>query len=137
MALLLVQGELKQSLVETGSKVRYDRGDFLFCRGDEVRGVFLILKGEVRLGLDKSPSALPTRDLGPGNLLGLPATLSNSPYSLTAEAIADSEAIVVTRPAMLELLRKHTKLSFEVMNLLSEELVETRNALSRIRKIRA
>jgi CRP/FNR family transcriptional regulator len=137
MALLLAQGELKQSVIETGSKVRYDRGDFLFCRGDEVRGVFLILKGEVRLGLDKNPSAFPTRDLGPGNLLGLPATLSNSAYSLTAEVIADCEVIFLSRPAMLELLRQHTNLSFEVMNLLSEELVETRNALSRIHKIRA
>lgn len=137
MGLLLVQDELKQLLIEAGSKVLHDRGDFLFCRGDEVRGVFLILKGEVRLGLDKRPLAFPTRDLGPGNLLGLPATLSNSPYSLTAEVIADSEVIFLARPAMLELLRKHTKLTFEVMDLLSEELAETRNALSRLHKIRA
>jgi hypothetical protein len=38
---------------------------------------------------------------------------------------------------MLDLLRTHSKLCLEVMNLLSEELTETRNALARIHKIRA
>ena len=66
MALLLAQGELKHHLIETGSKVRYDRGDFLFCRGDEVRGVFLIINGEVRLGLNTKPQPSPRAILAQG-----------------------------------------------------------------------
>jgi CRP-like cAMP-binding protein len=67
----------------------------------------------------------------------LPATLSDSPYSLTAEVLVNAEVVYLPRLAMLELLRTHSKLCFEVMNLLSEELAETRNALPHIHKIRA
>jgi CRP-like cAMP-binding protein len=102
-----------------------------------VQGVFLILRGKVRLGLGNKSNAFPTRDLGPGAILGLPATLSDSCYSLTAAVLTNAEVIHLSRPAILELLRTHSKLCFEVMNLLSEELGETRNALSRIHKIRA
>ena len=137
MTLLLVQPELQQHLIEAGSRQRYRRKDFLFHRGDPVGGVFLILSGEVRLGLDKNPANFPSRDFGPGTVLGLPATLSDSPYSLTAEVIGDAEVSYICRSDMLERLRQNSKLSFEVMNLLSEELAGTRNALTRIRKIRA
>ena len=43
----------------------------------------------------------------------------------------------MSRAALLDVLRTQSKLCFEVMSLLSEELAETRNALSRIHKIRA
>jgi CRP-like cAMP-binding protein len=137
MGLLLAHHELKECLIETGSRLHFGRGAFLFQRGGEVRGAFLILSGRVRLGLDGKSTAFPARDLGPGTILGLPATLSDSPYSLTAEVIAKTEAVYVSRSAMLDLLRTHSKLCLEVMNLLSEELTETRNALARIHKIRA
>jgi len=137
MGLLLAQDELKQCLIDTGSRVCFDRGDVLFSRGDEVRGVFLILSGQVRLGLGGESTAFPCRDFGPGAILGLPATLSDSPYSLTAEASANTEAVYVSRAALLDVLRTQSKLCLEVMSLLSEELAETRNALSRIHKMRA
>ncbi|HZS98238.1 MAG TPA: cyclic nucleotide-binding domain-containing protein [Terriglobales bacterium] len=137
MGLLLDHHELKQCLIERGSRMHFSQGDFLFQRGDEVRGLFLILSGQVRLGLDGESSALPSRDLGPGAILGLPATLSDSPYSLTAQANAKTEVIYLARAAMLDILRTHSKLCLEVMNLLSEELAETRNALARIHRIRA
>ena len=136
MTLLLAQPELQQHLIEAGSRQHYRRRDFLFHRGDPVGGVFLILSGEVRLGLDKNPANFPSRDLGPGTVLGLPATLSDSPYGLTAEVIGDTEVAYICRSTMLELLRQHSQLCFEVMNLLCEELAGARNALTRIRKIR-
>jgi CRP-like cAMP-binding protein len=129
MGLLPAHHELKQCLTETGSRMHFGQGDLLFQRGDEVRGVFLILSGQVRLGLGDKSNAVPARDLGPGAILGLPATLSDSPYSLTAEVLAQAEVVYLSRPAMLELLSTRSRVCFEVMNLLSEELAETRNAL--------
>jgi CRP-like cAMP-binding protein len=67
MTLLLVQPELQQHLIEAGSRQRYRRKDFLFHRGDPVGGVFLILSGEVRLGLDKNPAQLSLSRLWPGH----------------------------------------------------------------------
>ena len=128
---------LKKALIGAGSRMAAAKGTFLFRRGDDDKGIFLVISGKVRLGLGKNPAGFPTRELGPGAVLGLPATLSHSLYSLSAEVIEDSEVVFLSRTRTLALLREHTPLCLEVMSLLSEELARTRGALSRIRKVKA
>lgn len=70
----------------------------------------------------------------PRSLLGLPATLSDSQYSLTAEVVEESGFIYVPRPRLLDLLREKPELSFHVMAMLTEELTETPTAIERTRK---
>ncbi|HST13166.1 MAG TPA: Crp/Fnr family transcriptional regulator [Terriglobales bacterium] len=128
--------ELKKELIAAGMRMAPSQGTFLFRRGDSDKGIFLVIAGKVRLGLGKNLTGFPTRELGPGAVLGLPATLSHSPYSLSAEVIEDSDVVFLSRTRTLALLREHTQLCFEVMSLLSEELARTRSALSRIRKVK-
>jgi len=137
MVTLLAPEELKKQLTLAGSKIKRAQGSYLFRRGDDVTGVFLIVKGKVSLSLDRIPTSLPTRELGPGSVLGLPAALSDSPYSLSAEVTSEAELVYLPRQDLLDLLRDHSKLCFEVMTILSDELGESRNALSRVRKVRA
>jgi CRP-like cAMP-binding protein len=125
---------LKNRLKVIGTPIHCERGTYLFRRGDAVTGVFLIIQGRVRLGLEGRSPRILSREFGPGAVLGLPATLSDLSYSMTAEVVVDSELVYLPQDSMLALLRADTELSFEVMNLLSEELVATRDALMRIRK---
>jgi CRP-like cAMP-binding protein len=136
MGTLLAPEELKKHLTAAGSKISREQGAYLFRRGDPVSGIFLIVKGKVALRLDRESAVFASREVGPGAVLGLPATLSDSPYSLSAEVTGDAELMHLPRQALLDLLRDHSDLCFEVMSILSEELGESRNALSRIRKIR-
>jgi CRP-like cAMP-binding protein len=129
--------ELKNELVAAGLRTAPSKGTFLFRRGDTAKGIFLVIAGKVRLGLGRNLTGFPARELGPGAVMGLPATLSHSPYSLSAEVIENSEVVFLSRARTLCLLREHTQLCFEVMSLLSEELARTRSALSRIRKAKA
>ena len=126
--------ELRRQLEVVGTTVESERGTFLFRRGDQVSGVFLIAGGTVRLGLEKDARAFPSRCLGPGAVIGLPAALSDSTYSLTAEVVEDARLIFIPRDCLLNLLGETPSLCFHAMNLLSEELVETRQALERVHK---
>lgn len=137
MSTLRAPEELKKQLLAAGETVRQKRGSLLFRRGDDGSGVFLVVKGTISLGLDHNRSTFPSRELGPGAILGLPATLANSPYSLNAEVTADAELVHLPRQAFLDLLRDHSSLCFEVMSILSDELGESRNALSNIRNSRS
>ena len=133
MGTLIAPDELKQQLETIGSRIQKSRGSFLFRRGDEVSGIFLISEGTVRLGLERDPPGFPARHLGSGSVVGLPATLSDGPYSLTAEVLEDSQFVFVSRQRLLDLLRDKPQLCFHVMTILSEELSQTRTALERTR----
>lgn len=137
MGTLVAPDELKQQLEIAGSPIQKTRGSFLFRRGDEVSGIFLICQGAVRLGLGRDLPGFPARHLGPGSVVGLPATLSDMPYSLTAEVLENSELIYVQRARLLDLLREKPELCFHVMAILSEELAETRTAIEHTRKSHA
>ena len=114
--------ELQSHLEAIATEVSKARGSTLFRRGDDVSGVFLVRSGKVKLGLGCDESVCPSRTLGVGALVGLPATMSGAPYSLTAEVLEDSHLGFVPREAVLDLLKKNSNLSFQVMQLLSEEI---------------
>jgi CRP-like cAMP-binding protein len=135
MSALTVPKELQQHLESVGKNLAKPRGALLFQRGEHVAGVFLVARGTVRLGLESDPRGFPSRRLGPGSVVGLPATLSNSPYSLTAEVLEDSEVVFVPAPILLDLLREKPQLCFDVMSILAEELTQTRAALECVKTV--
>lgn len=129
MAHLIVSFELKTELGRLASPVSRQKGSVLFRRGENVSGVFLIRKGKVSMELDAADGIYPPRTFGPDSILGLPATLSGTPYSLTARTTEPSELDFVPRQAVLNVLRDKPSLCFQVMALLSEEIVETRSSI--------
>lgn len=134
MGTLVAPEELKAHLIATGRSIERGRGTYLFRRGDPVNGIFLVAEGVVRLGLDGNPASFPWREVGAGSVVGLPATLSDSNYTLTAEVVEDSRLIFLPRQTLVELLRQKPELCFQVMNILTEELTQTRGALEQVRK---
>lgn len=139
--ILVVSVLMREELLRVATSISSElKGTVLFRRGDTVRGLFLIRSGRVSVDLDAGSPAFPPRILGAGAVVGLPATVAGSPYSLTAEVIADAELAFVPRPAVLCCLQSNPQLCFEVMDLLSGEISGTRTALKNadaIRQIRA
>jgi CRP-like cAMP-binding protein len=126
MASLEAASELQKKLRAIATTTVEPTGAVLFRRGDQVKGVFLILAGEVWMGLEERDSAYPSRLLGAGCAAGLPATLSGEPYSLAAKVTENAQIAFIPRRAMLDLLRRDSTLSLEIMRLLSEEISEMR-----------
>jgi len=70
----------------------------------------------------------PARSLGAGNIIGLPATFSGEPYSLTAKAERDCRLDFIPRARLLDLLRDNPKVGFQIVRMLSEEIFQMRKA---------
>lgn len=121
--------ELEAQLQRRSTAVTRAKGAILFRRGDAVQGVFLVLQGAVSLSLDDGCLVYPARVLGPGSIIGLPATVAGAPYSLTAEVVEDAELAFVDRESILECLRSHPDLCLQVMDLLGNEIAGVRSAL--------
>lgn len=103
-----------------------DKGTVLFRSGQPCRGAFLIHSGQVALFLEPSSSLYPARTVGPGFVVGLPATFSGEAYSLTAVAKSRCRLDFISRRRLLILLQENPEAGFQILRLLSEEIFHLR-----------
>jgi CRP/FNR family transcriptional regulator, cyclic AMP receptor protein len=129
MSNLVAPAELRSGLNRIASVVYKKKGATLFRRGEPGSGLFIIRKGTVNLYLEGESQCYPSRALGEGAILGLPATLSGEGYSLTAETIEDAELGFVSRNDFLALMAKNPNLCLMAMHLLSKEIASIRSML--------
>lgn len=78
--------------------------------------------------LDTSEGIFPPRIMGPGEMLGLPATLTGS-YSLSAVVLEDAELGYIPAPRMNELLECSPRLCMLATRVMSQEIARMRAAL--------
>jgi CRP/FNR family cyclic AMP-dependent transcriptional regulator len=75
-----------ESLSEASHKSVLPAGAFLFVEGQTPRGVFIVCSGKVNLSTtSREGKILILKTTGPGEALGLSATLSGVTYETTAE----------------------------------------------------
>src|SRR6266568_5605413 len=66
----------------------HPRGTILFREGSMPKGMFVLCEGRVKLSVcSESGKRLTLRIAGPGEVLGLSASLSSTPYEVTAETL--------------------------------------------------
>ncbi len=102
----------------------------LFRKGDSPKGVFVVLNGKVALTAGDHSSAL-TRIAGRRSLLGLPSTVGNKRYSLTAQALTDVEVCLVHPKEFRSLLTSNPMIGMAIVRILSKEV----SALRRLRLV--
>lgn len=119
--------ELNRALRTASKPLNKKKGDLLFRAGEQARGAFVVRSGKVRLQLEGAGGLYPTRTLGPGSLVGLPATVSGEPYSLTADAAQDCALDFIARKDLLALLQHNTTAALQILQILSEEIYQMRN----------
>lgn len=132
----LDSSELVTELNRIASGVSKGEGAILFHSGDPVSGVFVIRKGAVRMSLGVPSDVYPPRTLGPGEIAGLPATLTGH-YSLSAEVSGShAELGFVPSERVSRLLESSPRLCFLAMRLISEEIARVRTALKEAPSLR-
>jgi CRP/FNR family transcriptional regulator, cyclic AMP receptor protein len=99
----------------------YPKGAILFVEGQDPRGVFVICNGRVKLSASSAGGkSLILRIADPGEIIGLPGTISGKPYEVTAEALEPIQANFIPRKPFLEFLRAHGEVALRVAEALSD-----------------
>ena len=90
------------------SVTTYPQGAVLMLEKADPRGVMVLCAGRVKLSIG-SPSGktLILRIAQPGEILGLMAALSASPYEVTAETIRPCQVAFLRRDAFVQFVKKH------------------------------
>ena len=90
------------------SPATYPAGALLFLEKQESRGVFILCAGEVKLSISSSAGkTLILRIAKSGEILGLMAALSGSPYEVTAETLHPCQVAFIRREDFVRFLAKH------------------------------
>lgn len=102
------------------STATYPKGAILFVEGQEPRGVFILCTGRVKLyGAAANGKSVIFRIADAGEIIGLPSTLCDKPYEVTAEVLQPTQANFIRRDAFLAFLRQHGDAALKVAEMLS------------------
>ena len=111
----------------------YPRNAVLFAEGRAVRGIFILCDGRAKLSIcSEGGKRMMLRVAGPGEVLGLGATLSNTPYEITAELVDASRVAFIRRKDLLRFLRQRPDSCLQIVRMLSQDL---HGAYERVRAI--
>jgi CRP/FNR family transcriptional regulator, cyclic AMP receptor protein len=110
-----------ERLAAITSPASYPQGATLFVEGQMPRGVFIVCDGHVKLSTSSSDGkTLILKIAEPGDVLGLPATVSGRPYEVTAEVLDPVQTNFIARQNFLSFLHDHSDAAVRVAEQLSE-----------------
>ena len=123
--------KLFQALEQRSVSMPCSKGQILFKQAEVPIGLYLLKTGKASLIMktDKGEEVVHLT-VGSGSILGLPAIVSNEPYTLSAMAHHGSEIYFVTRKDFEELIQTHPSLYPKVLEVLAAEVRSARHSLS-------
>ena len=136
MACYIAHTDLYAALERRCERVRKRRSTVLFRRGEKAFGMFLIIRGAVRLDFGVDAATALGNVCGPGALVGLPATLSRSNYSMAATVAEDAELGFLTPEDLVSLLHQQPALRQHLLTILSEKVAHSEQVAKALRQNR-
>ncbi len=117
-----MSGPLLKAFSTASHPGTYPGGAVLFVEGQVPRGAFLLCSGRVKLSTtSRDGKVLILKIAGAGDLLGLSAVISGTPYEVTAETSAPCHVNFVERSALIDLIAKNGELGLRAAESLSRE----------------
>ena len=132
--------EALQAFDEIKELATVPRGATLFNEGRQARGIFVLCEGRAKLSIaskDDAGKRLMLRVAGPGEVLGLSASMGGTTYEVTAEMLDNAQVAFVRRKDLLRFLRDHREACLQVVHLLSQDLHAAYDRVRSIGMIRA
>ena len=123
--------ELVQALELRSQPVSCIKGCTLFKQGDAPSGLYILKSGEASLILEsRAGRVVMCVHAEAGSLLGLPGTIANEPYTMTALVQVGSEVRFVTRSDFEDMMQAEPSLYPKVLQVLAAEVRAARRAIS-------
>jgi len=128
----LPNGEMDK-LSENKDNNFFKKGQVIFYEGNHPHGMYCIYKGKVKISkLGDEGKEQIVRFAGEGELLGYRSSLSSESYKATATAMEDCYICHIPKDKFSDVLNNNSKLSLEVIRLLSDDLKKSEQNLLNI-----
>jgi CRP-like cAMP-binding protein len=111
--------------LEVSRRRRVERGEYFFHQGDAAEAFYVITEGRVRLSqLTPEGHQVIIGFMGPGDGMGIIVALSNANYPLSAEAVADCQALRWDYEATILLMKQYPHFALNGLRLVSGRFFE-------------
>lgn len=84
-------------------RVVYHKGERIFSQGDQPSYIYIVRSGKVKMVLDIDAEALEIIEFGEGKCMGETSVIGIQPHTATALATEETELIVLSRQALLNI----------------------------------
>lgn len=122
--------QLKNYFCDEGQEAKYKKGETIYRPGDHSNSLYLILKGVVKSHtMDDNAKELITGLYKADDFLGFTSFDDNIPYTETTTAMEDTELVALSKTYVSDILKNSQDVSFELMNLLADNLSEVKEQL--------
>lgn len=119
-----------QELTKDRNINRYKKKQFIYLEGNRPARLYFIQKGKVKTYISNEEGKdLVVNLYGEGDFLGYTALLENTTYKETAEAMEDTELVVIPREEFDELLNNHPEVARKFIRLLAKNITEKEQQL--------
>jgi len=121
---------LLQALSRRSTPVPCKSDGVLFRQDEPSVGVFILHDGTVTLSMASHDGhSLFAVQAKPGSILGLPGSISNQPYTLSATARAGAKVTFVSNADLTALMHTDPALSLKMLEVLAAEVRSARKAI--------
>lgn len=122
--------QLKNFIDDNGDDFYFQMGDVIYREGDNSNLVYLVIKGNVKTHkLDEQGKELITGIYRADDFFGFTSFTKNIPYREYATAMEDSTLIGLHKDQLKILLEQNSELVMELLQLLSEDLIQIKEQL--------
>ena len=99
----------------------FKQGDYVFRKGDDPSHIYIVKNGKIDLLITNQQVVLRKKTLAVGDCFGEASLMAMHKHTATAIAVEDSEVMVLSRRALLQLQREDSKMfSLLMMNIARE-----------------
>ncbi len=122
--------ELKNFFDDNGETVNFAQGDTVYQEGSHSHKIYLILEGVVKCHcMDADGKELTTALYRADDFLGFTSFMNNIPYQESATALENVTLAAIAKEDLKTILEKNHNISLELMELLANDLSETKAQL--------
>lgn len=118
-----LEAAVVERIAAAANEIDAASGTVIFKQGDACRGLYLVVSGQVKLALGAAQGDEQVVELaGPGGILAETAMFLDGPHVLTAEALADTQLVYVSRATVMAELERTPEFTRRVIVNLSRRL---------------
>ena len=126
----VADADLAAALQQYGHPHRCSGDETLFFQGQKPEALYLLKEGQVTLTAQAAGrERVFARENQRDSIFGLPGVISNTPYSLTARAVAGSQFQIIPPEAFQAMLRANPEMNFHALRILASEVQAARRIL--------
>jgi CRP/FNR family transcriptional regulator len=115
---------LEDKIKDLGKLLTFEKDEFLFNAGDEAKGFYYLLSGEVRVfRMDEQGKEVEVVRVGPGDFLGEAIVFVASEFPSYAQAVRDSRLFFFAKDAFFRKLESDPSMAKFFLTLLAEKCV--------------